>query len=207
MEVAFSAERSIQDAIVELSEAESYTVIISYGLMFLYVAIALGKIKELRSFLVHSKVTLAFGGILLVLSSVLCSLGLFGYIGVETTMLTIEVVPFLILAVGVDNLFILVHANRRVTQIEKDQTASEVVADTLSEAGPSILLSALSQGCCFGIGALTDMPAVKTFALYAMVAVFFNLLLQITAFIALMAIDLDRFRVIKKKNDFWIFLI
>lgn len=54
MEIAFSAERSIQDAITELSEAESYTVIISYSLMFLYVAIALGKIKELRTFLVSS---------------------------------------------------------------------------------------------------------------------------------------------------------
>lgn len=52
MEIAFSAERSIEDAITELSEAESYTVIISYGLMFLYVSIALGKIKELRTFFV-----------------------------------------------------------------------------------------------------------------------------------------------------------
>lgn len=132
---------------------------------------------------------------MLVLASVLCSLGLFGYIGVETTMLTIEVIPFLILAVGVDNLFILVHANRRISNNEKERSTSEIMADTLSEAGPSILLSAISQGCCFGIGALTEMPAVQTFALYAMVAVFFNLFLQITAFIALMAMDLNRYNV------------
>lgn len=132
---------------------------------------------------------------MLVLASVLCSLGLFGYIGVETTMLTIEVIPFLILAVGVDNLFILVHANGRVSNFEKGKSSREIIAETLSEAGPSILLSAISQGCCFGIGALTEMPAVQTFALYAMVAVFFNLLLQITAFIAMMTIDLNSYRV------------
>lgn len=165
----------------------------------------MSSILFLLTFQAHSKITLAFGGILLVLSSVLCSLGLFGYIGVETTMLTIEVVPFLILAVGVDNLFILVHTSNRLSSADKDQSAKEMVAEALSEAGPSILLSAISQGCCFGIGALTDMPAVKTFALYAMVAVFFNLLLQITAFVALMTIDLTRYNV--NSNYYLYFLI
>ena len=36
------------------------------------------------------------------------------------------------------------------------------------------------------------MPAVKTFALYAAVAVFIDFILQITAFIALMTIDQKR---------------
>ena len=52
LDIAFSAERSIQDGIEELSEAEASTVLISYGVMFLYVAIALGKIKSFRYFLV-----------------------------------------------------------------------------------------------------------------------------------------------------------
>lgn len=134
---------------------------------------------------------------MIVISSVVCSLGIFGYVNMPTTMLTIEVIPFLVLAVGVDNLFILVHTyeriNKKTTRIAK--TTSEKVAETLGEVGPSILLTAISQGCCFGIGAITDMPAVKTFALYATVAIFFNFLLQITAFIALMAIDIERYNV------------
>lgn len=39
----------------------------------------------------ESKVILAVGGIIVVLAAVGCSLGIFGYIGVSTTMLTIEV--------------------------------------------------------------------------------------------------------------------
>lgn len=39
----------------------------------------------------ESKITLAIGGIAVVLSSVFCSLGFFGYLGIQTTMLTIEV--------------------------------------------------------------------------------------------------------------------
>lgn len=47
---------------------------------------------------------------MIVLSSVLCSLGICGYVGLPTTLLTIEVIPFLVLAVGVDNIFIIVQA-------------------------------------------------------------------------------------------------
>lgn len=111
-----------------------------------------------------------------------------------TTMLTIEVLPFLVLAVGVDNLFILVHAYQRL-DMKKYVTSSAAVAGALSEVGPSILLTAISQGCCFGIGSLSEMPAVRTFALYATVAILLNFFLQITAFVALMSIDHIRSKV------------
>ncbi|XP_055296529.1 NPC intracellular cholesterol transporter 1 homolog 1b [Sitodiplosis mosellana] len=192
LDIAFSAERSIQDAIEEMSEAETSTVLISYGVMFLYVAVALGNFKSFKTLLFHSKFALAFGGILIVLSSVVCSLGIFGYLRLPTTMLTIEVIPFLVLAVGVDNLFILVHAYERL-DASKYASSSEAVSHALGQVGPSILLTAITQGCCFGIGAINEMPAVQTFALYATVAILFNFLLQITAFIALMTIDSIRY--------------
>jgi hypothetical protein len=40
---------------------------------------------------VDSKVTLGIGGIVIVLMAVGCALGIFGYAGVTTTLLTIEV--------------------------------------------------------------------------------------------------------------------
>lgn len=124
-----------------------------------------------------------------------------------TTMLTIEVIPFLVLAVGVDNLFILVHTYQRIDKKKTVSTsASETVAEALGEVGPSILLTAISQCCCFGIGAITDMPAVRTFALYATVAILFNFLLQITAFIALMALDLERYNV-RHSNNHQVFFL
>lgn len=55
----------------------------------------------------------AIGGIVIVLCSVLCSLGVCAYIGITTTLLTIEVIPFLVLAVGVDNIFIIVQTHQR----------------------------------------------------------------------------------------------
>ena len=49
-------------------------------------------------------------GVILVGLSVVAALGLLSYIRLKGTMIIIEVVPFLVLAVGTDNLFILTHA-------------------------------------------------------------------------------------------------
>lgn len=51
---------------------------------------------------------LGLTGVLIVLLSVVSSLGIFSYLGVPATLIIIEVIPFLVLAVGVDNIFIIV---------------------------------------------------------------------------------------------------
>ncbi len=53
MDFAFSAERSIEDGIDEISQAELPTVVISYAVMFIYIAIALGKIRSFRYLMVR----------------------------------------------------------------------------------------------------------------------------------------------------------
>lgn len=191
MDIAYMAERSIEDGIDAMSEAEVYTVVISYIVMFIYIMFALGKVRSFKYFLLESKITLAIGGIVIVLLSVVCSLGVFGYIGVATTMLTVEVIPFLVLAIGVDNIFILVHTYNRLDR-DKYTSIDEAVGDALGKVGPSILLTATSEISCFLIGALSDMPAVRTFALYSSVALLIDFIFQITTFIALMVLDLRR---------------
>lgn len=192
LDIAYSAERSIQDAIVELSEGEFSTVLISYLVMFVYVAIALGKVRSCVGFFRESKIMLAVGGIIIVLASVACSLGFWGYLDVVTTMLAIEVIPFLVLAVGVDNIFIMVHTYHRLER-QKFENVAEAIGEAIGQVGPSILQTAASEIACFAIGAISDMPAVKTFAMYAAVAIFFDFLFQITAFVALMALDERRY--------------
>lgn len=70
---------------------------------------------------VDSKVSLGISGILIVLSSVSSSLGIFSYFGVPLTLIVIEVIPFLVLAVGVDNIFILVQT-LQVCSLSKNNT-------------------------------------------------------------------------------------
>ncbi|KAF7313605.1 SSD domain-containing protein [Mycena chlorophos] len=62
-----------------------------------------------RAPFIDSKFMLGLFGITLVILSVSSSVGLFSLLGVKVTLIIAEVIPFLVLAVGVDNVFILVH--------------------------------------------------------------------------------------------------
>nr|XP_018903038.1 PREDICTED: Niemann-Pick C1 protein-like [Bemisia tabaci] len=194
MDVSFFSERSIEDVLESESRSEIVTVAVSYGIMFIYIATALGKITSFSRLLVDSKITLGFGGIIIVLISVVCSVGLFGYLQVPATLIILEVIPFLVLAVGVDNMFIIAQKHQRV-QRHQTETSEQHTARVLSIVGPSILLTSVSEFCCFIIGSLSGMPAVKAFALYAAFALLINFILQITCFISLLQIDASRYQV------------
>ncbi|XP_017769241.1 PREDICTED: Niemann-Pick C1 protein-like [Nicrophorus vespilloides] len=198
MDIAFSAERSIEDEVERVSKSEMVTILISYAVMFIYIAIMLGHFRSFRTILLDSKIILGIGGIIIVMCAVICSLGVSGYVGISTTLLTIEVIPFLVLAVGVDNIFIMVQTHQRAKGMDH-LSIPEKVGETMAKVGPSMLLTSLSEICCFAIGCLSDMPAVNTFALYATIALFFDFILQITAFVALLA--LDEARVKKNRLD------
>jgi Niemann-Pick C1 protein len=101
------------------------------------------------------------------------------------------VIPFLVLAVGVDNIFIIVQTFQRSTRLEKEND-SEWIGRVLGHVGPSMLLSVMSESLCFFLGGLSDMPAVRAFAFYAGVALLFDFILQITAFISIVAMDFRR---------------
>uniref|UniRef100_A0AC35EV92 SSD domain-containing protein n=1 Tax=Panagrolaimus sp. PS1159 TaxID=55785 RepID=A0AC35EV92_9BILA len=193
---SFMTERSIEDEIDRASSSDKVTVIISYLFMFIYVAFALGQYRvsenQLGSLFVNSKFTLGIVGVIVVALSVTSSIGVFAFYGIPATMIILEVQPFLILAVGVDNIFLLVQAYQRHSVIDSQLCLKERIAMICGEVIPSMMLSSISESTCFFLGAITDMPAVKTFSLYAGLAILFNFLFQATCFLALFIIDVRR---------------
>uniref|UniRef100_A0A1B6E9U7 SSD domain-containing protein n=1 Tax=Clastoptera arizonana TaxID=38151 RepID=A0A1B6E9U7_9HEMI len=191
MDVAFTSERSIEDELDRESKSDVITIIISYVIMFAYIALSLGRVRKCTTLLIDSKITLGIGGVVLVLASVASSIGFFGYIGVPATLIIMEVIPFLVLAVGVDNIFILVQSHQHIPRL-KNESHQNHIARTLGKVGPSMLLTSVSELCCFFLGGLSDMPAVKAFALYAAMALFFDFIFQVTCFISLLTLDTSR---------------
>ncbi|XP_076291604.1 Niemann-Pick type C-1a isoform X6 [Lasioglossum baleicum] len=191
MEIAFTSERSIEDELNRESQSDVLTILVSYVIMFAYIAISLGQMKSCSRLLIDSKITLGLGGVLIVLASVVCSVGLFGFVGIPATLIIIEVIPFLVLAVGVDNIFILVQTHQREGR-RPNESIPEHIGRTLGQVGPSMLLTSVSESCCFFLGGLSDMPAVRAFALYAGMALLVDFLLQVTCFVSLLALDTIR---------------
>ncbi|XP_034834594.1 NPC intracellular cholesterol transporter 1 isoform X1 [Maniola hyperantus] len=191
MDIAYTSERSIEDELNRESKSDVYTILVSYFIMFAYIAVSLGRFTTCSRLLIDSKVTLGLGGVIIVLASVLCSVGIFGYCGVAATLIIVEVIPFLVLAVGVDNIFILVQTAQRDPR-RPDETIAQHIGRTLGQVGPSMFLTSVSESVCFFLGALSDMPAVRAFALYAGAALLVDFLLQVTCFVALLALDTKR---------------
>ncbi|PLW40125.1 hypothetical protein PCASD_07859 [Puccinia coronata f. sp. avenae] len=172
-----------------------------------------------RQLLVESKFSLALWSILIVLLSVSTSVGLFSLLGIKITLIIAEVIPFLVLAIGVDNVFILANevsrqnskayttlargglgfngmegllVNEDEDDVEGLPSVETRIAMAVSRMGPSVLLSASCEALAFALGAIVGMPAVRNFAIYAAGAVIINTLLQMTVFVSAMSIDLHR---------------
>ena len=95
------------------------------------------------------------------------------------------VVPFLILAIGVDDVFIFLHSWART---DKSLTVVERVGEMLADAGPSITITSLTNLLSFGIGIFTPTPAIRVFCIFTTTAVVFDYLYQVFFFTAVITI-------------------
>ncbi|KAL9604689.1 MAG: hypothetical protein Q9219_000409 [cf. Caloplaca sp. 3 TL-2023] len=200
LRLSFSTEISLEQELNKSTNTDAKIVVVSYIIMFLYASLALGSttltaksiLHNPANALVQSKFTLGVIGILIVLMSVSASVGLFSACGIKVTLIIAEVIPFLVLAVGVDNIFLIVHEFERVNLSHLDDSVEVRMSKALGRMGPSILLSASTETVAFALGAAVGMPAVKNFAAYAAGAVLINALLQITMFVSVLSLNQRR---------------
>uniref|UniRef100_A0A4W3HYR2 NPC1 like intracellular cholesterol transporter 1 n=1 Tax=Callorhinchus milii TaxID=7868 RepID=A0A4W3HYR2_CALMI len=187
----FEFMRSLEDEINRTTAEDLPIFAISYLVIFIYITLALGDYTSWKRILIDSKITLGLGGILVVILAVVSAMGFYAYLGVPSSLIILEVVPFLVLAIGADNIFIFVLEYQR-DERKEDETREEQIGRVLGNVAPSMLLCSISESICFFLGALTKMPAVRTFALYAGLSVLLDFLLQISMFVALFSLDTRR---------------
>ena len=193
LRLSYTTESSLEGELNKSSNTDANVVIFSYIAMFIYASVALGGFHlRGRDILLKSKFALGLGGIIIVLLSVSASVGLFSWFNIPVTLIIAEVIPFLVLAIGVDNIFLLCHEFERSAMSDHPDDIASVetrVAQTLGRIGPSILMSSTSEAIAFAAGTFVGMPAVRNFAIYATGAVVINAILQVTMFPALLCLD------------------
>lgn len=191
--VYYTTERSIEDEIERESTADIKIIAISYIVMFFYLTLTLGKYSSLnvRVIMLETKIFLGLAGVVLVLLSVFSSGGFFTYLGVPATLITLEVIPFLLLAVGVDNIYVMVQTYQN-DERRPGESIDDQIARIVGKVGPSMLLTGTTQSVAFLISAMTPMPGVRAFSLYASLAIMINFVMQITCFVVLLTLDAKR---------------
>ena len=193
LRLSYSAQRSVADELRREGWADAGTVAASYALMLVYIALAMSSFPRRQPPLLHTRFGVGLAGVLVVAAAVAAALGALGWAGAPASLIVMEVIPFLALAIGVDNMFILAAAvDARAGRHGLPDAAATALA--LAAVGPSILLAAACEASAFALGALTSMPALRHFSLCAAAAVALDFALQITVFVAVLALDLRRVR-------------
>jgi Niemann-Pick C1 protein len=90
------------------------------------------------------------------------------------TMISLEVIPFLLLAIGVDNMFLISSTFNRT---EGARDLPDKFGRAMRSVGPSITTAALCESLAFLMGSLTKMPALQSFCVQAAFGVFIDYLL------------------------------
>lgn len=188
LKIDYSTEVSLEEELNDSANTDFKTVLISYVIMFFYITLTIGGTDHLgKTSKFMKKIQLGLGGILIIILSITSAAGILSYFGVSSTLIIAEVIPFLIVAVGVDNIFLIVHEFELICHQNLDDPLDIKLAGSVKRVGPSSLISTLLQLSLFLLASRVEMPAVKNFAFYSATAIVFNFFLQFTVFISVLS--------------------
>ncbi|XP_026800540.2 patched domain-containing protein 3 [Pangasianodon hypophthalmus] len=148
-------------------------------------AIAFSVISCMRLDNVRNRLWVAFVGVISAGLAVISSFGLLLYAGVPF-VITVANSPFLILGIGVDDMFIML-AKWQQTNVR--DSVEKRMADTYKEAAMSITITTLTNVLGFYIGLMSDFASVQIFCLYTSTAIIFCFLYNITFFGGFLALN------------------
>ncbi|XP_063722522.1 protein patched homolog 1-like isoform X2 [Symsagittifera roscoffensis] len=157
-----------------------------YALVILFLFTTLGKFN-----CKDQKVYLAMTGILCVVLSISISFSSASLFQMDYGPIH-SVLPFLLLGIGVDDMFVFVSAWENLTPREKTLSLPERIGYMTKHAGVSILITSLTDFLAFLIGATTIIPALRSFCVFAAMGILGIFFLTLFLFSGVLVYDQRR---------------
>ncbi|XP_078373186.1 patched domain-containing protein 3-like isoform X2 [Oculina patagonica] len=185
-EVHYSSERSLDDAVAESSGSDITLVSITFTLMITFATVMLGKF--LNPLTGHS--LLANTGVFAVALGILAGFGVAMWCRVPFVSM-VGVLPFLVLGIGIDDMFIIVdELDRQPRELSMTKTIKAV----MKRSGATVTMTTVTDLVAFAVSTSTSFPAIKYFCIYAALTVTFSFFMIVTYFVAIMSYDVRRIK-------------
>ena len=162
---------------------DMWNISICFTIMSVYTTLMLNGLRwsDMRPFL-------TWMGMFSVVLGVPIAYGLMSAIGYPF-MPHFAVLPFLMVGLGIDDMFVIMKTFRNVEETMDKQDLEEKIALTLKHAGVSITVTSLTDICVFSVGAITVFPGLQAFCVTCALGIAAIYVLQATWFVAWLVVD------------------
>uniref|UniRef100_A0A0N4ULA9 SSD domain-containing protein n=1 Tax=Dracunculus medinensis TaxID=318479 RepID=A0A0N4ULA9_DRAME len=181
------AATSIEDMLKEFSQFKFFVIFVGYLLMCIYAGWSQLK-WDGWWFAVDSCVELSILGVLLVTYASISGLGLSTWLDIQFNAATTQIVPFLTLGLGVDDMFLLLYNYNELMDKVKDHE----IGVLMKETGMSIVITSTNNIIAFMAGTVLPIPALRSFCSQSAILLSFNLVAIMVIYPAFIAVDLRR---------------
>ncbi|XP_071954155.1 patched domain-containing protein 3-like [Antedon mediterranea] len=167
-------------------------LVFGYALLLVYIIIMLSKFT-----LVEHRVYIAICGVATVGFSIVVAIGFCSMIGLIYTPVH-SVLPFLLLGIGVDDMFVIVQSWDNLSKDEKKMSIPEQCSLALKHAGVAVTVTSVTDISAFLIGATTILPALRSFCVFCGIGIIFLFFFSIMFFTPMLCLDMRR---VNNKRD------
>ncbi|CAA9986327.1 patched family protein, putative [Plasmodium knowlesi strain H] len=187
-------ERSLEDEVDRISKIDNLTrllFIIGVCLIFLYALF-----NNVTSVLYRSKPLCAVMGILCGFLGYLAGSGFLFFLGVKSVP-PAETVPFLVIGVGVDDVFVILNSYSLLFMIKDNKKRIQLC---LKDSALAITVTTLTNIIAFLISSVSPFYSICSFSLFTASSLFFGYLMVLTLLLSFLCIEgkLEK----KKRNVF-----
>ena len=183
--VFYAAERSMDDSVSEGTGSDIKFFVVTFTIMGILSCIVNGRCADAR----FGHQLLGYGALLSIYLGVTSALGFLMIVGVPFISM-VGVLPFLVVSIGIDDVFIILHELNEM--IRQDLPAMHMLSGTMARSGPTITMTTLTDLVAFAVSSRSIFPSIRLFCTYAALGISSVFLLLLTFFVGCMWFDIKR---------------
>ena len=183
--ILYSAERSLDDSVSESTGSDIRFFSLTFTIMGIFSGIINGRCSDPR----FGHQLLGFASLLSIYLGITAALGFLVFLGVPFVSM-IGVLPFLVVSIGIDDVFIILHELNEM--VRQNIPARHMLSGTMARSGPTITMTTLTDLVAFAVSCRSIFPAIRYFCSYAALTIWSAFFMLMTFFVGCMWFDIKR---------------